>query len=366
MKMKRYVVNSMPEAMQKIRSELGDNAVILNTKEVKLGGFLGFFTQKKIEVTAASDESVESKAPDRKKEQLVTAPAEWMTEMREMKKMIHKLAQSKTSEHSEVLDFFRYRLLSQDFPPMLTDRILEKADASLAETENGSRDDIFKHVRQSIRQQLQAILDKQSVDGISPNRQVVNFIGPTGVGKTTTLAKLAAQQVITHQRKIGFITADTFRIAAIEQLRTYAGILNVPMEVVHSPHDLQQAVERLADCDLIFMDTAGRNYRNEMYVSELNNLLDLQEKSETYLVLSLTMKPADMETVTSQFSKYHLDRILFTKYDETHSVGAIFHLVDTYHLPLSYITFGQNVPDDIEKLDTRKLVEQVMEGLEDE
>lgn len=352
MKLKRYIVNSMPEALQKIRMELGEQAIILSTKEIRSGGFLGFLSRKKIEVTAAVDE--------KRAEDLV--PTDWKSEINDIKNMIHQLAQSKTDEQIEVLNEVRLRLLAQDFSPSLTTRLIENAEKSLNDKQD--KQSSLHLIYQSVRQQLQNILDERSVVGISSNRKIVNFVGPTGVGKTTTIAKLAADQAINQQRKVGFITADTYRIAAIEQLRTYAGILNVPMEVVHSPQDLRIAMDRLAHCDIIFMDTAGRNYRNEMHVSELNNLLDVQDESETYLVLSLTMKYTDMEMVASRFAKVKLDRVLFTKYDETNSVGAVFHLLDTYKLPLSYMTFGQNVPDDIEKINTKKLVDQVMEGLE--
>ena len=159
---------------------------------------------------------------------------------------------------------------------------------------------------------------------------MVHFVGPTGVGKTTTIAKLAAEQVLKYHRKVGFITSDTYRIAAIEQLKTYATILNVPLEVVFSPQDLTKAFHNLEECDVIFMDTAGRNFRNEMYVSELNSLLKTQGNSETILVLSLTTKYRDMRAITNNFNKFKLDKVLFTKMDETDSYGAIVNIVHEF------------------------------------
>jgi flagellar biosynthesis protein FlhF len=195
---------------------------------------------------------------------------------------------------------------------------------------------------------------------MSPDTRIVHFVGPTGVGKTTTIAKLAAEQVLKYNRKVGFITSDTYRIAAVEQLKTYATILNVPLEVVFSPQDLSKAYEQLQDRDLIFMDTAGRNYRNEMYVSELNALLRSQGKSETFLVLSLTTKYKDMKAITDNFSKFKLDKVLFTKLDETDSYGAVVNLVHDFKLQLSYVTHGQNVPDDITELDEQRILDLIL------
>ncbi|UUZ97287.1 AAA family ATPase [Paenibacillus sp. P25] len=195
---------------------------------------------------------------------------------------------------------------------------------------------------------------------------MAHFVGPTGVGKTTTIAKLAAEQVLKHQRKVGFITSDTYRIAAVEQLKTYATILNVPLEVVFSPLDLGKAFEQLKDRDLIFMDTAGRNFRNEMYVSELNALLQSRGQSETFLVLSLTTKYKDMKAITDNFSKFKLDKVLFTKMDETDSYGAIVNLIREYGIQTSYIADGQSVPDDIAELNEQRILDLMLEGKQDE
>lgn len=183
--------------------------------------------------------------------------------------------------------------------------------------------------------------------GIAADTRIVYIAGPTGVGKTTTIAKLAAEQLFKQGRKVGLITSDTYRISAVEQLRTYASILNIPLEVVQSPGDLQRALFRLESCDLVLMDTAGRNYRNEMLVAELQSLLAKELKSETFLVLSLTSKSRDMKTIAEHFGRYQLDKVIFTKLDETGSYGPLFNVLNDFPLMLSYITNGQNVPDDL-------------------
>ncbi|MDT2264619.1 AAA family ATPase [Paenibacillus larvae] len=191
---------------------------------------------------------------------------------------------------------------------------------------------------------------------------MIHFVGPTGVGKTTTIAKLAAEQVLKHHKKAGFITSDTYRISAVEQLRTYANILGVPLEVVFSPQNLPRAFEALQDVDVIFMDTAGRNFRKELAVSELNALLQSCGETETYLVLSLTTKYEDIRVITENFIKFGVDKVLFTKMDETATYGTLVNLKRDFQLPFSYLTDGQNVPDDITLADEDKIVELLLEG----
>jgi len=447
MRVKRYVVDSMPDALQKIRVDLGKDAIILNTKEIRTGGFLGMFGKKKIEVIAAIDASSSAgsadsarslqaaaakvQAPSRpvqpqreqayqsdfpevpdvlaavgaspKKEldsrssisttgaaslyspqQVYTpmpaapvtpvtpasaaSPAAakanvkedlLMEELKQMKEMMRKLTLSTaTLELPEPLKKLEQLLLDQEVDPDLVQQLIEEVIAEHEELQIEMTED---STQRSIRNKLNVIIHSNQSKRIAPSTRVVHFVGPTGVGKTTTIAKLAAEQVLKYQRKVGFITSDTYRISAIEQLKTYATILNVPIEVVFSPQDLTKAFHNLADCDVIFMDTAGRNFRNEMYVSELNALLKSQGASETILVLSLTTKYRDMKAITNNFNKFKLDKVLFTKIDETDSYGAIINLVHDFSLQLSYVTNGQNVPDDITEMDEHEIIDLILE-----
>lgn len=197
---------------------------------------------------------------------------------------------------------------------------------------------------------------------IANTSRVVAFVGPTGVGKTTTIAKLAALHVLTGKRSVGLVTADTFRIAAVEQLKTYATILNVPLEVVGEGDSLQSAIQRLSHCDLLFIDTAGRNYFDFECMQGIQKLLSDVAVDETYLVLSLTSKPDDLELLASLFQRMTIDKFLFTKMDETSSYGAVLNLLQTYHKPLSYISTGQNVPDDIEVASLESIIRSVVGG----
>ncbi len=457
---KRYVVETMIEAMQKIRTDLGSDAVILSTKETKVGGVFGLFGKKKLEVVAAleNDKAEKNETPVKaaansetvsmpaaiprsagagayRKASAASAPqpaaspaqqpepfgkgeraAEYGSnvavpalrksqeglnikpeaqytdnssngsvppplaltaepnlamqaeqqrrleqsireyqgerdqtkedrlyeELHQMRLMIDKLSKSRTEELPlpENLERMLDRLRQQHVDEALIEDWLN----ALRQDEAASYSEASAD---ELKQRIKDYAAAREGGGISAQTRIVYIAGPTGVGKTTTIAKLAAEQMFKHKRKVGFITSDTYRISAIEQLRTYASILNVPLEVVQSPGDLQRAFQKLESCDLILMDTAGRNYRNELLVSELQALIAPAENSETYLVLSLTSKYMDMAEITDNFSQYKLDKVIFTKADETGSFGSIFSLLHRYPLKYSYITNGQNVPDDL-------------------
>ncbi|WP_010269524.1 flagellar biosynthesis protein FlhF [Paenibacillus senegalensis] len=408
MKVKRYVVDSMPEAMSKIRGDLGNDAVILNTKEIRQGGLWGWFGSKKIEVIAAADTvqatppmpgnrgtaafgtegslalqlsnsepasrvnafPVNHAQPAAKREASAPVPQKANSypeaqqqqtalydEIRQMKRLVQQLAEATQiePEPSEAWLAIKTRLLAQDMKPELVEEIMEplkEQEADQSEEEHS--------VRIKVEEKLISLLERPGSKAVEPDTQVVHLVGPTGVGKTTTIAKLAAEQVLKHKRKVGLITTDTYRISAVEQLKTYATILNVPLEVVFSPGDMEKAYEQLKDKDIIFVDTAGRNYRNEMYVSELNSLLKTKGKCETILVLGLTAKYKDMQVITSHFLNFKLDKVLFTKWDETESYGAVVNLISEFPLKLSYLTYGQNVPEDIEVANERKIVARLL------
>ena len=153
--------------------------------------------------------------------------------------------------------------------------------------------------------------------------------------------------MLREDKKVGLITSDTYRIAAVEQLKTYAGILNMPIKVVESSADLHDAMSDLSECDIILMDTAGRNYQQKQYIDDLERLLSDKNKIQINLVLSLTSKYEDMKKIIDNFQTIVMDQLLLTKKDETSSSGAILNLIYHYSIPIPYIANGQNVPDDI-------------------
>jgi flagellar biosynthesis protein FlhF len=197
-------------------------------------------------------------------------------------------------------------------------------------------------------------------------KKYVHLVGPTGVGKTTTLAKLAADATLNHQLRVGFITTDTYRIAAIDQLKTYAKILDVPLEVAYSLADYQKAKDQFKDYDLVLVDTAGRNFRNASYVRELQKMIDFDEESDNFLVLGLTSKLADMKDIFQQFKEIPIHQMIFTKVDETSKSGNALNMVMDQQVGIAYLTDGQNVPDDIKEMSAMGLARKVMEGFKNE
>lgn len=396
MRVKRYVVNALPEAVSMIRSELGKDAVILNTKEIRVGGFMGMFRKKKMEVIAAIETNQASAPalPQRKAtpqanealEQIlqtaqrtvtavmepppVVTPAETQNsrakqeqfiidEIRELREYMVKLSkqQGDRAALSEELYELKEHLMEQEMEMQWIERLIQ----SILDKQTEQKSDFTKeHIWELAAEQLKEWLRPYGGKGISSAVRVVHFVGPTGVGKTTTIAKLAAEQTIKQGRKVGFITSDTYRIAAVDQLRTYANILNVPLEVVFSPMDLPRAFKQLEERELIYMDTAGRNFRSELHVSEVNSLLHTSEDSETVLVLSLTGKTKDMAAVADHFSKYGVRKVLFTKLDETSVYGAIFNLIMNFEMYPTYWASGQTVPDDIERFQIDSYIQHLL------
>jgi flagellar biosynthesis protein FlhF len=191
---------------------------------------------------------------------------------------------------------------------------------------------------------------------------VVALIGPTGVGKTTTIAKLAADLKLNKNQRVGLITLDTYRIAAIDQLKKFATILEVVVRVVGSSDDVREAVASMADCDYILIDTAGRSPRDSMKISELKNMLGAAGPDEVHLVLSATASDGCVELAIEKFGDVRFDKVIFTKLDEASSVGVVLNVVTKLNKPLSYVTTGQDVPNDIEVGDGRKLAMRVLDN----
>jgi flagellar biosynthesis protein FlhF len=192
--------------------------------------------------------------------------------------------------------------------------------------------------------------------------RVVALVGPTGVGKTTTIAKLAANYRLREKRRVGLITVDTYRVAAVEQLRTYADIIDLPMEVVATPREMREAVSRMSDLDLVLMDTAGRSPRDEVKIQELKSMLGEAEPDEVHLVLSSTAGAKSLINTAERFADVGTTAMLLTKIDEAHGLGHLVSLVRGCPLPISYLTDGQNVPDDIRVAERRELAHELLGG----
>mgnify|MGYP001810154869 CR=1 FL=1 len=245
----------------------------------------------------------------------------------------------------------RRRLIDQEIDGSLAERILGKVRSILP------ADAAEEEIRRQTGRVLTAALGEPETIRLRADGKptVVAFIGPTGVGKTTTLAKIAADFTLSKGKRVGLVTADTYRIAAVEQLKTYAEILNLPVTVAYSPTDIRAAVETHRDKDLVLIDTAGRSHRNRQQFDELRQLLTAIETDEVYLVLSVNTGRAACQEILEHYTFMKDYRLLFTKLDEAPVPGIIFNARLRTGKPISYVTAGQSVPDDLEIANPKQL-----------
>ena len=195
--------------------------------------------------------------------------------------------------------------------------------------------------------------------------KVVFFVGPTGVGKTTTIAKVAGRFSVIDKKKVALLTTDTYRIAATEQLKTYANIMGVPFEVIYSEEDMRKVVENYSSFDYLFVDTAGHSHQNTVQREAMQNFVAAVGKGfekEIYLVLSATTKYKDLRSIADTYKAIGDYKLIFTKLDETTSYGNLLNCKLYTGAPMAYITYGQNVPDDMEEFNPQKTVKMLLGG----
>lgn len=190
--------------------------------------------------------------------------------------------------------------------------------------------------------------------------RIIALVGPTGVGKTTTTAKLAAMYALNRGNKVALITMDIFRVGAVEQLKTYSRIMGIPLEVASTPKELEKAVEKHSACDLIFIDTAGRSHKDKEKLDEMKSFLEHKIPVEVYLCLSATTKDRELEEILHRFSIFQISKVVFTKIDESESLGNMVNLLMKDNLSIAYFTTGQRVPEDIEVATSAKLADMIL------
>lgn len=385
MRVKRFVGDNVAETMGKVKRELGSEAVILQTREFKDGGFFGLFGKVKVEITAAIEEKPaavkkspapspvyhleEAFAQSRQSRPSMGTPEDGLAlqdELQQMRQMLERMNRHMVGQGDKKnswplalqkwADFLQERGLNEN----LRTRFLHQVQETIAEAEWTNDAQVYARIEASVRQMCGQTGPIQP--GIDKPR-VVALIGPTGVGKTTTIGKLAAGFSIVDKRKVALITADTYRVAAVEQLKTFGEIIGVPVEVAMTPAGLRDALALHADKELIFIDTAGRSPHHDLHMSELRAFLDQAKPDFTMLVMSATTQPSDQLRVYQRFEDL-TTHLIFTKLDETASAGALINLLGQTTLPTAYLTNGQNVPDDIEAATPERLARYVLgEGM---
>jgi len=356
LKVRFFTADSIQNAMAQVKNVLGRDAIILHTRTFRKGGFMGFFAKDKVEVMAAIDTPIAPIVEKKIQPVHVTENKNLAAVQLELATMRNLLEQAlcKNSQEfktSPILDL----LMNNDIERHIAQQII--IDLNI---DNESTSPVTPELKELIIKQIK---DKvQCVEGIkvpAVGRKITAFIGPTGVGKTTTIAKLAAKFAIQDRYNVALITADTYRVSAVEQLKTYSDIMGIPIYVVYTADELKRALDSSLDKQLILIDTAGRSPHNLEQLEELEKFLQIDDTIEKHLVLSATTKYKDALDIVENFSACSSDKVIFTKLDEARNIGTIVNLLYQVPIPLSYVTNGQNVPDDIELVDPQKLAQLI-------
>ncbi|MCM1063521.1 MAG: flagellar biosynthesis protein FlhF [Eubacterium sp.] len=401
---KKFVGKTEEEAVESAKKELGGGIVIMNVKDVKPKGLASLFRSRQVEVTVALEEEGdipkpvrrEVSAPEPVKSQdapvvdsaAMTAAAERSQNIEKRLDSLQTLLESRfqqdeaekqeQSENAQLTEKPEEELSEEEqerskfvrllYNTMLENEVDEKyANQIIEELERNKKPNMpFDYILANVYQKL--ILKFGKAEGITPAEKgpkIVLFLGPTGVGKTTTIAKLASVFTVVEKKKVALLTADTYRIAAAEQLRTYANILEVPFRVIYTDADAGQAVDDFRNFDYIFVDTAGHSHKNEEQLENIQKLYDAVKEAgeyQTFLVLSATTKYRDLTRIASGYKEITEYQLIFTKLDETLTLGNLLNLKLYADVPIAYVTCGQNVPDDIERFNPQKMVKQLLGG----
>jgi flagellar biosynthetic protein FlhF len=395
---KKYRVNNMNEALTRIRYELGKDAVIVSQRRIRKGGIFGLFAKKILEVTAAvennkndsstnmqesidaikklmsnklGEETIGSKAPieaenrsqdkiqirENVEEKVIANRVIYdenlierynekiVEEVQQMKSMINEMMSMNNTEKS-AKGKVQLKLEKCDLNEKLAKKIVDKIN----KIEEHKTED--QKVREVVEDMINVVPSKMD--------NVVVLVGPTGVGKTTTIAKMAGRLALLEKKKVGLITIDTYRIGAVEQLKTYADIMNIPFKVVLTIKDMEAAIESMNDCDVILIDTTGRSSKNTMQISELRAFVDKVNTENIHLVISCTTKNKDIEVIVNGYKLLNYNSIIVTKLDETSTYGSILNILECADKPISFVTTGQNVPDDIKMMNPKELTNLIL------
>lgn len=410
---KKFLAKTETEAIEMAKQELGNAAIVMNIKKVRPKGLAKLFIHGKVEVTAALDEAPvqtekvsESAVSDISRPKLSKEPEmnvaknmgeedsleerltrlqalleKQMSEKKEEEKSEETIANQdqKTEEMTEIeeapvdeekekeieyakncKELIYQQMLANEVDKEIADSIMEEVNRSLPE------DALLDQILANIYQKIILMLGQPYLIDAKPKDKTIFifFLGSTGVGKTTTIAKIASKLKLEEKANIVLLTADTYRIAAVEQLKTYANILSVPLKVIYSPKELEESMDELSQYDICLVDTAGRSHRDKEQMNDIRELMDQVPIAErqVYLVLNAGTKYSDLQEIASTYSSFTDYSIIFTKLDETSSAGAMLNMKMKTKCPLSYVTWGQNVPDDIGEIDPQKVAKQLLGG----
>lgn len=410
MKIRRYLAQNAQEAILKVRMDLGREAIVLNTKNVRRKGLWGFFTKPMVEVLAAVDDNViinneredikvavennetqnneavdsikcvnnkfeSNKAENSKLENKRISELENKISTIEavLSKLYEQIKNGKSVQstvnpveiNNNVIQVLKNNLARNEVDTDIINKIIATAGQKLKQDNISDTD--LSSVTSAVYDVVNGMLGKPNPISLNDNGKptVVIFVGPTGVGKTTTLAKIAANFSLGQGKKVGLITADTYRIAAVDQLKTYAEILAMPLSIVYSPTEIKDAIDKFSDKDVILIDTAGRSHKNKAQFEELKTLVSLSNADEVLLVISATTSRGNCKEIVERYGFLNNYKLLFTKLDETSTLGTVLNVKYLTNKELTYFAIGQSVPDDIEVAEVEKVTRSLLGNAND-
>lgn len=394
---KKFQGKSEAEAVEAAKKELGNNVVIMNVRSVKKKGLFSFLKAQLTEVTVALEEDNEQryaaaakkeekrevKEPEETRQQPLVDGIALNTGVKSdssaieekldnlhslLEQQLQKPEEAKEDEAGDEEEGEMERFMKLLYNTMLENEVNEKyANQVIDEIEKINKPGMpFDYALANVYQRMILKFGKTGeITTAEKAPKVLFFVGPTGVGKTTTIAKIASKFKVEEGKRIVLLTADTYRIAAAEQLRTYANILDVPFRVIYSAEEVEQALRDFGEYDFILIDTAGHSHQNETQkdaMKEFIHSVDGLAQKEVFLVLSATTKYSDLISIADSYQTMTDYKLIFTKLDETSTLGNLLNIKLHTGAEISYVTCGQNVPDDIEVFNPQKTVKKLLGG----
>lgn len=359
--------------LDQVKKEYGHKAVVINTQEERKPGIRGLFSKSNWVVTIAIDDeetvACEQVVPFQHEEELKSSKnsdheiilelknqIEFMRqEVREFKSMADKSIQYSSSMPKEKVKAEK-ALFTQIVQSLKHEGIHEEVIEEMLV--NTGQCESIEEAARMLYMNFSKLLPMAPKD---QGEKIIFFVGSTGVGKTTTIAKLTADHVLNKKNKVVLFTADTYRIAAIEQLKTYADILDVPIEIIYSEEELKNYLQKWQECDAIFIDTAGRSHKNTEQIEDMKKLLGSVSEKKVYLVLNMGTNYKDIKKIVDTYKSLVPDfQLIITKMDETDEIGNLMNIAAYAKRPIAYVTTGQNVPDDIEPFNQDEYVKKLL------
>ena len=369
MKIKKFVGFSLKEATERMKSALGEDAIVLSSKVYEDQEKFG--KRKLFEITAGiEDEETDELIGDVENEKNKDTP-DFETELKKLTRKIYQRKQSTVPQKASLIDVeignneppfkneiaeIKELLLRHDVEPELVNVIVKKlaADRDLMSADN--LDEQLREIVSSLIKTEGFAIDK----GSGP--KVITLVGPTGVGKTTCIAKLALISKILHKLDVGLISIDTYRLGALDQLRIFSEVSDIDFLVAYEPNDIRKFLKKFSKKDLVFIDTVGRSQKNSLLLNDIQKFLDAANSDEIYLVLSATSSTKNLIDIAEKFKIFDYTGFVFTKLDESVTFGNLLNLSSRYNEPIKYLTNGQVIPDDIIAADADFLSNIIISG----